>query len=320
MSAYEVIEGSQEGHPTRVLVCAQSELEAAFAPAVGMVGCSLRHRGDELLGQRGGLAHYAETGSSMGIPLLAPWANRLDSLHYEAAGRMVELDPGATPLRLDANGLPIHGLLAASPHWEVTAQEADERAARLRARLDFGAHEELLRGFPFPHELTIEATLAGATLSIETTRRATGDVPVPVAFGHHPYVRVPGPPRAEWEVTLPVRRRAKLDERGIPTGDSEPVDVDVDAAPLGNRELDDLFVELTHPPEFAAAGAGRRIEVRFEQGYPVAQVYAPAGEDFVCFEPMTAPTNALSSGAGLRFVEPGRCYVAGFSIVVLEAG
>ena len=49
---------------------------------------------------------------------------------------------------------------------------------------------------------------------------------------------------------------------------------------------------------FALEGGGRRIEVEFEAGYPVAQVYAPPGEDYVCFEPMTAPIDALVSGDG----------------------
>ena len=133
MPGYAVSEGTQEGLPTRVLSAAASELEAAFAPGAGMIGCSLRHRGEELLGQRGGLAKYAESGSSMGIPLLHPWANRLDGLRYSAGGRTVELDPDATPVRLDPNGLPIHGLATASPHWEVTAHEAGNDGARLSA-------------------------------------------------------------------------------------------------------------------------------------------------------------------------------------------
>ena len=91
---------------------------------------------------------------------------------------------------------------------------------------------------------------------------------------------------------------------------------ELEAGPLDERGFDDLFVELYHPPEFLLEGAGRRIEVRFEQGYPCAQVYGPAGEEHVCFEPMTAPTNALVSGAGLRLVPPGGRYVGCFSISV----
>lgn len=46
-----------------------AELEAAFVSAAGMVGCSLLHRGEELLGQRGGLGTHVEQRSTMGIPL-----------------------------------------------------------------------------------------------------------------------------------------------------------------------------------------------------------------------------------------------------------
>jgi len=88
VAAYSVSEGSQEGLPTRVLHAAESRLDAAFARGAGMIGCSLRHRGDELLGQRGGLAKYAAEGSSMGIPLLHPWANRLDGTTYTAEGQI----------------------------------------------------------------------------------------------------------------------------------------------------------------------------------------------------------------------------------------
>ena len=45
----------------------------------------------------------------------------------------------------------------------------------LPASFDFGAHDELMAAFPFPHELLLEATLAGTTLTITTTVRASGD-------------------------------------------------------------------------------------------------------------------------------------------------
>jgi aldose 1-epimerase len=111
-----------------------------------------------------------------------------------------------------------------------------------------------------------------------------------------------------------VKTRALLDERGIPTGSEEPAEVS--PGPLGTRGYDDLFTALTEPPRLALEGGGRRIELEFGEGYPMAQVYAPPEEQFICFEPMTAPTNALRSGAGLRRVAPGREFTAGFSIAV----
>ena len=92
--------------------------------------------------------------------------------------------------------------------------------------------------------------------------------------------------------------------------------VESQSGPLGERVFDDLFTGLAQPATFAVEGGGRRVEVVFEEGYPVAQVFAPEGSDFICFEPMTAPTNALVSGDGLRCVDPGADFTARFSIAV----
>src|SRR5262245_34007247 len=179
---HSIADTTTDGFPTVTL--SSTTLDATFAPTVGMIGCSLRHRGDELLGQRGGLKKYAASGSTMGIPLLHPWANRLAGYSY----RGVLIDAANPRLHRDGNGLPMHGLLAAHPGWRVIERAAADDSARLVAALDFAADRELLAAFPFPHTLTIAVTVRDATLRIATTLRATGDVAVPVAFGFHPYV------------------------------------------------------------------------------------------------------------------------------------
>src|SRR3954471_14218084 len=115
------------------LTLTAGDLEAAFVPEAGMVGCSLRHRGEELLGQRGGLSAYVAERKTMGIPLLHPWANRLSTRRFSVAGRDVVIDPDRTPLRLDGSGLPMHGLLSAAPGWRVERHDA----AALAAVFDF---------------------------------------------------------------------------------------------------------------------------------------------------------------------------------------
>ena len=281
------------------------ELEATFVPETGMVGSSLRHRGEELLAQLGGLAKYAERGSSFAIPLLHPWANRLEGMRYG----QVELDPERSPIRLEENGLPIHGLLSASPHWEVVEQDP----AALTARFSFD-RPELLAAFPYPHELVVRAALADSALRIDTTLRPTGVIAVPVAFGYHPYLTLPGVRREDFRVEMPVTEQAVLDPRGIPTGSTDPVSLE--PGPLGEQTFDDLFPDIAPGAVFALEGGGRRIEVTFEEGYPFAQVFAPEGKSFVCYEPMTAPTNALVSGDALRRVSPGAEFTARFSIAV----
>lgn len=315
MAQHHINDTATSGHPTVTLSCVDTDLDATFAPTLGMIGCSLRHRGTELLGQRGGLAKYAASGSTMGIPLLHPWANRLSGNAYTAGGLAVTLDPHTPRLHRDANGLPMHGLLAAYPNWRVATHAADATSARLSAVLDFAADAALLAAFPFPHTMTVDVALRGATLTIGTTLRPTADAAVPVAFGFHPYLQLPGIARADWHIEVPVRRRLLLDARMIPTGESEVIAIE--PGRLGSRAFDDLFSDLDRPTHFVLAGASRRVTVAFDNGYPYAQLYAPAGEPLICFEPMTAPTNALvAGGPSLTFVEPGGEYRAVFSVTV----
>lgn len=289
-------------------------LTATVVPGVGMVVASLRDGDDELLGQRGGLAAYRERGSSFGVPLLYPWANRLSGLAYTVGDTRVVLDATTTPLRLDAAGLPIHGLLTASPHWELAHATADAGGAEVMATLDFGAHPELLAGFPFPHAIALTHRLDAGGLQTTLTVMPTGDVGVPIAFGFHPYL-APGGDRSAWLIDLPVESHALLDDRGLPTGQEEPAP----AGPrlLGDAAYDDLYPVLEAEPEFAVETAQRRLEVSFGPSFPCGQVYAPADADFICFEPMTAPTDALSTGTGLRIIAPGASFAASFRLDVL---
>jgi len=288
-------------------------IEATFVPGAGMVGCSLRHRGEELLGQRRGLRAYVAQRATMGIPLLYPWANRIARRRFPVAGREVAIDPEVTPLRLDADGLPMHGLLTAASGWEVERHELTADGAVLAARFDFTAHEALMAAFPFAHRLRFKAALTGATLTITTTVRADGDGPMPIAFGYHPYLRLPGVARADWHVEVPVREQLRLDAQMLPTG--ERVNAEVHAGRLGARTFDDAFVAPPDGAPFVLAGGNRRVELAFLAGYPYAQVFAPAEDDVIAFEPMTAPTNALvDGGAELPLLVPGESYQASFSI------
>jgi galactose mutarotase-like enzyme len=290
-------------------------LEAAFVPGAGMVGCSLRHRGEELLGQRGGVGVYVAERSTMGIPLLHPWANRLADMRFSVAGREVTLDSASPGPALDPGGLPLHGLLGAASGWRVERHEPSEDGGVLAASFDFAGQEGLMAAFPFPHELLFEATLSASTMTITTTVHATGDVPVPISFGYHPYLRLPDVVRSDWEIEVPVREHLRLDSRMLPTGERKPVRIE--GGPLGSRTFDDAYVAPGDSAPFVLAGGGRRIELSLGDGYPFAQVYAPADDEVIAFEPMTAPTNALvAGGPDLPLLEPGERYRAVFSITV----
>jgi aldose 1-epimerase len=289
-------------------------LEATFVPSADMVGCSLRHRAEELLGQRGGLRIYIAERSTMGIPLLHPWANRLARTRFSVAGGEVDLDDAMTVTR-DPNGLPMHGLLNAAVGWRVDRHEEIDGGGMIEASYDFSGHPELMAAFPFPHEVLFQATLRNRTLTISTAVEATGNRSVPVSFGYHPYLRLPDVDRSTWVVELPVTERLELDERMLPTGERSAVQVE--SGRLGSRTFDDAYVAPGANEPFVLAGDNRRIEVAFGDGYRFAQVYAPPDDDVIAYEPMTAPTNALVvGGPDLPVLESGERYEASFSIAV----
>jgi len=297
----------ENGAAARILIA--GDLEAVFLPAQGMLGASLRHRGVQILRRVGDLQTAAVKGSTAGIALLHPWANRLDGTRYRAAGREVQLDTSSSMLHFDGHGLPMHGVPWSRLAWEPIESQHN----RLSARLEW-SRGELLDIFPFPHRMELTATLGPQALTLETTLIAGKDGPVPVSFGFHPYFGVPDLPRAKWHLELPAMHRLLLDERGIPSGAEEPWNR-FDSE-IGERSFDDGFALLDARASFRLTGAGRRITVEFLAGYPYAQVFAPKEQEFVAIEPMTAPTSALTSGRGLRVVAPQERFEAAFRVRV----
>jgi galactose mutarotase-like enzyme len=204
----------------------------------------------------GGLSEYVGRGTTFGIPFLYPWANRLAGLEYTALGKHVRLEHGSPLMSFDPNGLPIHGLLGASPYWELDLASA--RPDALCASLDFGAYPALVQAFPYPHSVQLDLLLTDTELHVATTVKADRGVPVPISFGFHPYLRLPDAPREEWEIEVPVRERLLLDPYMIPTGEREPArDLN---GPLGSRGFDDAFagVEPNEPFSLTGGAGGSR--------------------------------------------------------------
>ena len=286
-----------------------SALTATFVPVAGMIGTSLAEGGVEFLGQRRGLDAYVTRGKTMGIPILYPWANRLSANNYEVDGAVVTLTPGAGGVRADEHGVPIHGVLAAYPGWLVTARSENS----LTAVLDFGGKPQLLASFPFPHVLTQSVTLEDRTLTIETTVMPTTAASVPLCFGYHPYLTIPGVPRDG----VDTHHAGDASSAG---GRQRHPDRRTRGLERGHRaaEVHGVRRRLRQVPEgavFSLSGGDRRIDVTFEKGYPAAQLFAPTSDDVVCFEPMAAPTDALRRG-DYRSAAPGKPETARFSIAV----
>jgi galactose mutarotase-like enzyme len=302
--AASVEEGRFRGEPALVLT--SGELVATFLPGLGLTGVSLRYRGREHLALPGGLPAL-RAGATLGLPLLAPWANRLGSRRYRAAG--VTVDLAGLPLRTDGNGLPIHGLLVGKPGWSVGQRSARRGRASFVASIDVDA-----RAFPFPHRIEVSVSALDDRLVIGTGVIPTGRRRVPVAFGWHPYLRLPDAPRRQWRLRLPARHHLMLDALGLPTGASEREPAE--AEPVGRRTFDDLYA-LGRDRRLAFEADGSSLTMRPGRGYTHAQVWVPAGRPFGALEPMTSPTNSLVEGTA-ALVSPGDRFDAEFTLTVDE--
>ncbi|HLK67189.1 MAG TPA: aldose 1-epimerase [Bryobacteraceae bacterium] len=274
------------------------QIELSIVPSIGNMAYEMRVRGSNIL-----YFPYASPAGLKadpklcGVPFLGPWANRLSEDGFWANGKKYFLNAGLGNLRRDAHQKPIHGLLNFSSAWTSIAADADAGSAWASSRLDFWRHPEMMAQFPFAHAITMTHRLSDGTLEVETVIENLSTDPMPVAAGFHPYFQLTDAARDEWRVHLAAREHLLLSDLLIPTGDRKPIEFG-DPHLLSISQLDDVFGNLVRDADgrahFFVDGKQQRISVTYGPKYTVAVVYAPAGKDFICFEPMSAITNAFN--------------------------
>jgi aldose 1-epimerase len=68
-----------------------------------------------------------------GVPLLWPYANRLDEQAFYANGQKYSFDPGLG--NTGRNAIPIHGFLTTADAWKVVETKADKKSAWVTMKL-----------------------------------------------------------------------------------------------------------------------------------------------------------------------------------------
>ena len=299
---YSAARLSVEGIEVVRLADARDRTEVSIVPSIGNIAFELKVNGTNLLWKPWqSLAEFRAKPVFSGIPFLAPWANRLDGDAFRANGERYLLNPELNNIHRDGNGLPIHGLLRYTDLWKIIALEATEAGASVTSRLEFWRYPDFMAQFPFAHEIEMTHRLRDGGLEIHLAIANQAAVPMPVSVGFHPDFTLPDVPRDEWSVHIPVRERVVLDDKLLPTGAFELAGL-ADRIDLKDRSFDTVFAGVDSADTFEvggevhgeAAGRSRKIALRFGPKYPVAVVYAPPGQQFICFEPMSGVTNAFN--------------------------
>jgi aldose 1-epimerase len=313
-TAGEVLELRDPRTPTTV----------SIIPSVGNVAFSMKVNGHELLyWPYSSIADFRAKPALSGIPLLAPWANRLDEEAFYANGKRYAFDMALGNVR---GPIPIHGFVARTDRWQVVDQNADRTAAWATSRLDVSREPAWMKQWPFAHTIEVTYRIEQGVLEVRTKVTNHSAEPMPLAIGFHPYLQLTDSPRDEWTIAVAARERWLLAPNKLPTGETEPIErlfPNPGRVPLKDHDLDDVFADLVRDPSGRATlsvrGRTQAIDLVYGPRYKAAVIYAPRGRNFICFEPMVGVTNALNLAykgmyRELQSVAPGDTWQESFWI------
>ena len=243
--------------------------------------------------------------------VLVPWPNRVKDGVWELDGvpqRMAITEP--------ALGNASHGLLRFRPYALVERSES---------AVTQGATIYPEPGYPFVLDTTVthELDTEGLTVTHTVTNRSRRTAPV--AIGAHPYLRIGDVPPTQLTLTVHAGTRFETDDRLNVVGETTVAGTAYDLSAgriVAELDLNDGFGDIPSPVEHTLAAAdGRTVTLWGDASFAYVQLFThrafatkEAGEVALAVEPMTAPANALNTGRGLRWLEPGETWTAQWGI------
>jgi aldose 1-epimerase len=246
--------------------------------------------------------------------VLVPWPNRVrDGLWiHEGAAQSLDL---TEPARHNA----LHGLLRDRP-YTLCQRTADA--------VMLGATVYPTRGYPFTLDTTVRYQLVDDGIRVTHDVLNVGEKRAPFAVGAHPFLRLGDVPTSELTLTLAAGTRFETDARLNPIRETtvDGTEHDLRAGRLvAGLDLDDAFGGVTSVDGVSrhrlTAPDGRFVELWQESDFGYVQVFTtrifPKDGGLgtaIAVEPMTAPPDALNSGQGLRWLEPGESWAGSWGI------
>lgn len=247
--------------------------------------------------------------------VLAPWPNRVRDGRWVHDGAALQLDI----TEVDKNNA-IHGLLRNTPYRLVS---------RTTDSVTLGAAVVPQHGWPFRLWTTVTYQLTGNGIRVTHEVTNQGTERAPVAVGAHPFIRVGDHDVETLTLTARTVEHVIVDDRLNPVGFESASDgghwdlsegrvistLELDDAWKVGRDDDGMIRTVLSAPD------GTETEVWQDGDWEWLQVFITrifAGPDgpttAIAIEPMTAPADALNSGLGLRWLEPGEVWRGNWGI------
>lgn len=223
-----------------------------------------------------------------GMPLLAPFANRLDQTAFFANGKKYNFDVELGNVR---GPIPSTGFVGGYKGWELVDSKADATGAWVTCKLEFHKNPAFIKQFPFAHTITITYRVSDGTLEVKTRLDNLSSDPMPVVIGYHPIYELPDGNRDDWTVSLDAKTHWIEIPQRLPTGETQPIEnffgSDRTAIQLKKYGLiDDVFTDLVRD------GNGRATMKIMYNGKELHAILGPK------YKTVLAWSTALPAGGG----------------------
>ena len=250
--------------------------------------------------------------------VLSPWPNRVGDGRWSLDGVVQQL-PITEPDRQNA----IHGLLRFAD-YEVRSQAPDA--------VVLGAIIPPQTGWPALIDTWVEYRVTPGVLAVRHGATNLSAARIPYAVGAHPFLRIGGTPVEDLVVTVHADGWIEADARLLPIAER---DVDgtrydlrggVRVGDVGGL-LDTAYARVRHGDGGEVARlddpvTGARLSLVQDADWRYLQVFTPTAfpgaegvaRQAIAIEPMTAPPDALRSGEGLVWLEPGESWAGSWGL------
>ena len=178
-------------------------------------------KGKDLVRTTAALAEFQARPGFNGMPILAPFANRLDETAFYANGRKYNFDLELGNVR---GPIPSTGYVNGSKAWELVEAKADQRSAWVTCRLDFYKNPLFMAQFPFAHTITMTYRVSDGALEVRTRLDNLSTEPMPAVIGFHPIFELPDGNRDDWTVSLDAKTHWIEIPQRLPTGETQPIE------------------------------------------------------------------------------------------------
>ncbi len=227
---------------------------------------------------------------------LVPYSNRIGDGTFEWDGKTITLARNFPP-----EPHAIHGVGFEHP-WRCTSRTSDSALLTLIHQPD--------ASWPWAFEARQRITIAARELTLDLTAVNLAPRPVPLAFGHHPYL-----PRAGASLTFRARGVWLVGDDGLPSERVKPFgNFDFSrSTSVARGDVDHCFTGWTGPAQITWPEKPWGLEISGSPELPCAVVCIRKGDDGFCFEPVPHINNALNLSdrePAMPVLAPGRSFCA----------